>query len=61
VAPDLRGYGDSSVPPDASSYTTFHVVGDLVALIAELGQPQVRRTNPFKNCSNPGARLLIPH
>jgi hypothetical protein len=49
------------VPPDASSYTTFHVVGDLVALIAELGQPQVRRTNPFKNCSNPGARLLIPH
>ncbi|TVU22433.1 hypothetical protein EJB05_32127 [Eragrostis curvula] len=41
VAPDLRGYGDSAAPPDASSYTTFHVVGDLVALIADLGQPQV--------------------
>ena len=41
VAPDLRGYGDSDSPPDASSYTTFHVVGDLVALISELGQPQV--------------------
>ncbi|TVU22434.1 hypothetical protein EJB05_32128, partial [Eragrostis curvula] len=40
VAPDLRGYGDSSAPPDASSYTTFHVVGDLVALIAGLGRPQ---------------------
>lgn len=41
VAPDLRGYGDSDAPPDASAYTTFHVVGDLVALIADLGQPQV--------------------
>lgn len=41
VAPDLRGYGDSDSPPDASSYTTFHVVGDLVALISDLGQPQV--------------------
>ncbi|CAO2185099.1 unnamed protein product [Urochloa humidicola] len=40
VAPDLRGYGDSDAPPDASAYTTFHVVGDLVALIADLGQPQ---------------------
>lgn len=42
VAPDLRGYGDSDSPPDASSYTTFHVVGDLVALISDLGQPRVR-------------------
>ncbi|KAK3159992.1 hypothetical protein QOZ80_1BG0053890 [Eleusine coracana subsp. coracana] len=41
VAPDLRGYGESAVPPDAASYTTFHVVGDLVALIADLAQPQV--------------------
>ncbi|NP_001353362.1 epoxide hydrolase 2 [Zea mays] len=41
VAPDLRGYGDSDSPPDASSYTTFHVVGDLVALISDLGQRQV--------------------
>jgi pimeloyl-ACP methyl ester carboxylesterase len=43
VAPDLRGYGDSGAPPDASAYTTFHAVGDLVALIADLGQPQVSR------------------
>jgi len=43
VAPDLRGYGDSDTPPDASAYTTFHAVGDLVALIADLGQPQVSR------------------
>ncbi|OEL35455.1 Bifunctional epoxide hydrolase 2 [Dichanthelium oligosanthes] len=41
VAPDLRGYGDSEAPTDASAYTVFHIVGDLVALIADLGQPQV--------------------
>ncbi|KAK9933829.1 hypothetical protein M0R45_021004 [Rubus argutus] len=31
VAPDLRGYGDTEAPADPSSYTYFHVVGDLVA------------------------------
>ncbi|XP_051224201.1 epoxide hydrolase 1 [Lolium perenne] len=41
VAPDLRGYGDSDVPPAKDSYTTFHLVGDLVAIIADFGQPQV--------------------
>lgn len=33
VAPDLRGYGDSDAPPSQSGYTSFHIVGDLVALI----------------------------
>ncbi|XP_050374472.1 uncharacterized protein LOC126792004 [Argentina anserina] len=33
VAPDLRGYGDTDAPPDASSYTCFYVVGDLIALL----------------------------
>ncbi|XP_051123795.1 uncharacterized protein LOC127246439 [Andrographis paniculata] len=33
VAPDLRGFGDSDAPADASSYTCLHVVGDIVALI----------------------------
>ncbi|KAJ3695305.1 hypothetical protein LUZ60_000682 [Juncus effusus] len=41
VAPDLRGYGDSSVPSSISSYTVFHLVGDLVALMDALDQPQV--------------------
>jgi pimeloyl-ACP methyl ester carboxylesterase len=41
VAPDLRGYGDSDAPAAADAYTTFHLVGDLIALIADLGQPQV--------------------
>ncbi|WOL06664.1 bifunctional epoxide hydrolase 2-like [Canna indica] len=41
VAPDLRGFGDTDAPPAVPSYTMFHVVGDLVALIDSLGQDQV--------------------
>lgn len=37
VAPDLRGFGDSDAPADASSYSCLHVVGDLVALIESVG------------------------
>lgn len=35
VAPDLRGYGDTTGAPvsDPTKFTTLHVVGDLVALI----------------------------
>ncbi|KAK3017985.1 hypothetical protein RJ639_002742 [Escallonia herrerae] len=35
VAPDLRGYEDTSGPPvgDAAKFTTLHVVGDLTALL----------------------------
>lgn len=41
VAPDMRGYGDTDCPQDRSSYTIFHLVGDLVGLLNELGEPQV--------------------
>ncbi|XP_077229482.1 epoxide hydrolase 1-like [Tasmannia lanceolata] len=41
VAPDLRGYGETDAPPTQSSYTVFHIVGDLVALIETLGEDQV--------------------
>ncbi|KAJ1423606.1 Epoxide hydrolase-like [Sesbania bispinosa] len=41
VAPDLRGYGDTDAPTSISSYTCFHIVGDLVALIDSLGVHQV--------------------
>ena len=41
VAPDLRGYGGTTAPPDPSSYTAFHVVGDLVALLDALRLRQV--------------------
>ncbi|XP_062212929.1 uncharacterized protein LOC133913720 isoform X1 [Phragmites australis] len=36
VAPDLRGYGDTTAPPEVSSYSAFHVVGDVVGLLDAL-------------------------
>jgi pimeloyl-ACP methyl ester carboxylesterase len=42
VAPDLRGYGGTDAPPDAASYSAFHVVGDVVALLDALGLHKVR-------------------
>lgn len=36
LAPDLRGYGDSSVPTDPTAYSILHIVGDLVALLDHL-------------------------
>ncbi|KAI3968534.1 hypothetical protein MKX01_007844 [Papaver californicum] len=41
IAPDLRGYGDTDTPISPQSYTCFHIVGDLVALIDTLGQDKV--------------------
>lgn len=41
VAPDLRGFGDTDAPSAISSYSIFHLVGDIVALINVLGQEQV--------------------
>lgn len=40
VAPDLRGFGKSSAPPDSSAYSIFHNVGDLVGLVGALGEQQ---------------------
>ncbi|KAL6515963.1 hypothetical protein OROGR_019268 [Orobanche gracilis] len=41
IAPDLRGYGDSDAPPSASSYTVFHIIGDLVGVLDALGLDRV--------------------
>ncbi|XP_078166032.1 epoxide hydrolase 1-like [Carex rostrata] len=41
IAPDMRGYGDTTVPSSISSYTIFHLVGDLIALLDNLSLPQV--------------------
>ena len=43
VAPDLRGYGDSDSPVSPSSYTVFHIVGDLIGLIDHFGKEKVKR------------------
>ncbi|XAR61359.1 Soluble epoxide hydrolase [Bertholletia excelsa] len=41
VAPDLRGYGDTDAPSSVTSYTVFHIVADLVALLNALNLDQV--------------------
>ena len=40
VAPDMRGYGGTSAPKDIADYTIFHMTGDIVALVAALGETQ---------------------
>jgi pimeloyl-ACP methyl ester carboxylesterase len=37
LAPDQRGYGRSSAPPDVADYTVLHLVGDAVALLDDAG------------------------
>lgn len=41
IAPDLRGYGDTSAPSSATEYTAFHIVGDIVGLLDHLGLEKV--------------------
>lgn len=33
VAPDMRGFGDTDAPASPTSYTSLHVVGDLIGLL----------------------------
>ena len=40
VAPDMRGFGRTSAPDDIEAYSIFHTVGDMVALVAALGEKQ---------------------
>jgi pimeloyl-ACP methyl ester carboxylesterase len=40
VAPDMRGFGRSSAPPDVAAYSIFDNVGDMVALVSALGEKQ---------------------
>jgi pimeloyl-ACP methyl ester carboxylesterase len=40
VAPDMRGYGGTSEPDDATAYTQLHLVGDMVELVRALKETQ---------------------
>lgn len=40
LAPDMRGYGQSSAPADAHAYTPFQTVGDLVGLLDQFNLPE---------------------
>ncbi len=38
AAPDMRGFGRTSAPADIGAYSIFDTVGDMVALVAALGE-----------------------
>src|SRR4030095_6404762 len=38
VAPDQRGYGQTTAPTAIESYTQLHLVGDIVGLVRALGE-----------------------
>jgi pimeloyl-ACP methyl ester carboxylesterase len=40
VAPDQRGYGGTDSPEEIDKYTQLHLVGDIVGLVASLGERQ---------------------
>ena len=40
VAPDMRGYGGTYAPDDATAYTQLHLVGDMVELVRALKETQ---------------------
>lgn len=40
AAPDMRGYGGTDAPAEASAYSICHLVGDLVDLVRVLGETQ---------------------
>jgi pimeloyl-ACP methyl ester carboxylesterase len=37
IAPDMRGYGETSAPEDPESYTPYETVGDLIAILDAAG------------------------
>ena len=41
VAPDLRGFGDTDAPADGTSYTSLHVVGDIIGVLDAIGADRV--------------------
>jgi pimeloyl-ACP methyl ester carboxylesterase len=40
AAPDMRGFGRTGAPSDIAAYSIFDHVGDIVALVAALGEKQ---------------------
>jgi pimeloyl-ACP methyl ester carboxylesterase len=38
VAPDMRGYGQTTIPESVADYTQLHLVGDIVGLLDALGE-----------------------
>ncbi len=40
VAPDMRGYGSTTAPPDIADYDIAHLCGDLKGLVSALGHEE---------------------
>ena len=40
VAPDMRGYGGTTAPDDATAYSQLHLVGDMVELVRALKETE---------------------
>ena len=40
VAPDMRGFGGTTAPEDATAYSLLHLVGDMVELVRSLKETQ---------------------
>jgi pimeloyl-ACP methyl ester carboxylesterase len=38
AAPDMRGYGGTDAPADVAQYTQLHLIGDMVGVVAALGE-----------------------
>jgi epoxide hydrolase A/B len=38
AAPDMRGYGESDAPGEIEAYAIMHLVGDVVGMVAALGE-----------------------
>ena len=61
VAPDMRGYGQSSQPAEIDRYTLLHLVGDMVGVLDALEAPTAaiaghdwaRRSRGTRRCFAP--------
>jgi pimeloyl-ACP methyl ester carboxylesterase len=61
AAPDMRGFGRTTAPAQINAYSIFDHVGDMVALVAALGERQAvlsamigaRRLPGMRRCSAP--------
>src|SRR5260221_2631429 len=40
AAPDMRGFGGTAAPAEIEAYSILHTTGDMVALVAALGESQ---------------------
>lgn len=56
VAPDMRGFGRTSAPADVGAYSIVDHVGDMVALVAALGEKQAAPWSVFSGNEDPPAR-----